>query len=311
MSLQGLGLISPFLQQPSYQSKFEISNISPMACATLKYGERQAGGRLLQQWMERPESDPSVPECPSHPSKLRLEDLKKSKALTIDTDMFPYVPVQIEEEFAGLGIMGPSGGAWTMVSIDGPVPTDSELQNLHAWEGQVAPRLLVVEEMQRIPEYFMSEVCQAVYQDRFEIGTLRYVYMIDVCNRDTLSFVKEELYTEPNGLVWPDDQIRDWQAGTPEFEALLGTQVGRTVAHLVLGAMGCGTRRISRIRSYHSFEGLQLQFAIEEIEQIVPTVAPSARVTRSMTRRQQVDESRKRKAEDEETEAKKIRKTAS
>ncbi|CAG8081413.1 unnamed protein product, partial [Penicillium nalgiovense] len=305
MSLQGFGLISPFLQQSTYQSKFEISSSPPMTSATLKYGERQAAGRLLQQWMERPESDTSVAECPVQPSTLQLKDLRKTQRFEIDTEMNPYIPSQIEDEFEQLNIAGPKGGAWEMISIGEPEATDDiDYPDLHIWEGQIAPGVLIVEEIKRTPSFFMSEICQAVYQNHFSIDTLKYVYMIDICNKDTLSFVRDVLYTEANGLVWADDEIHDWQLGTPEFEALLGTRIGKTVAHLVLGAFRRGTHRISQIRSFHTFEILQLRFSIEEMEHATPVLPSvelpiriSTRVTRSMTR--------KRKAEEEKTEAKK------
>ncbi|QQK45797.1 Beta-glucuronidase [Penicillium digitatum] len=289
--------------------------MSPMRPPILEYGRRQASGRLLQQWIECPESDPSVGICPIRPSTLKFKDFRKFKQLEIETDMSPYIPLQIEHEFGGLEIIGPTGGAWEKIAIvesDAPSPEDPKHQEINTWEGQIAPGLLIVEEMKRTTGVFMSEVCQAIYQNHFPIDTLKYVYMLDVCNKDTCSFVKEELYTRSHGLSWPDGQIRDWVPGTPEFEALLGTKLGQTVAHLVLGAFRRGTHRISRIRVFDSFEALQLQFAIEEIEQIVPTnnpaQSPSARITRSTTRRQQKIESRKRKMDwDEETEVKKAR----
>lgn len=313
MPLQGLGLTSPFLQQPSYQCQFEDSTTSPMISPTLKYGRRQAVGRLLQQWIECPETDPSVQLCPILPSKLKFKDFEKSKQLEIDTDTPAYLPLQIEHEFGDLEIMGPTGGAWEKVHMsESDAPLNPERQEISTWEGLIAPGVLIVEEIKRTKGLYMSEVCQAIYQNHFPIDTLKYVYMLDVCNNDTRSFVRDELYTEYNGLAWPDQQIRDWVSGTPEFEALLGTKLGQTVAHLVLGAFKRGTRRISRVRIYDSFEALQLQFAIEEIEHIVPTYNPAqsplARSTRSISRRLRNIESRKRKVVwDEETKGKKIR----
>ncbi|KGO78392.1 hypothetical protein PITC_068550 [Penicillium italicum] len=45
MPVEGLGLISPFLQQSSYHSSFESFSCSPMLPPTLKYGIRQATSR--------------------------------------------------------------------------------------------------------------------------------------------------------------------------------------------------------------------------------------------------------------------------
>lgn len=209
--------------------------------------------------------------------------------------------------------MGPTGGAWEKIHIaESDAPLNPKHPEISTWEGLVAPGALIVEEIKRTKDVYMSEVCQAIYENHFPIDTLKYVYLLDVCNVDTRSFVRDELYTESNGLAWPDEQIRDWVSGTPEFEALLGTKLGQTVAHLVLGAFKRGTRRISRIRIYDSFEALQLQFSIEEIEHMVPTYNPTqsplARSTRSTSRRLRNIESRKRKVDwDEETKGKKVR----
>ncbi|KXG50877.1 uncharacterized protein PGRI_064490 [Penicillium griseofulvum] len=288
---------------------------------TLKYGRRQAIGRSLQQWIECPESDLSVQVCPILPSTLNFNDLKESKDLEIDMEIHPYIPLQIEDDFAELEIMGPTGGAWEKISINQPdTPRDDQYSDIHIWEGQVAPGVLIVEEIKKAPGLFMSEVCQAIYQKHFPIDTLTYVYLIDVINKDTRSFVREELYTESNGLAWPDDKVRDWISGTPEYEALLGTTLGRTVGRLILGAFKRGTRRISRIRTFHSFGALQMQFAIEDIEQFATMGSqyPSDRSvestdsmgpqTRSTSRRRQTIELRKRKLDwDEETESKRLR----
>ncbi|KAF7527786.1 hypothetical protein PCG10_002257 [Penicillium crustosum] len=313
MSVQGLGLISPFLRQTSYQCQFDVSSFPPSLPPTLKYGRRQAVGRLLQQWIQCPETDPSIQLCPVLPSKLKFKDLEKLKQLEIDTDTPAYLPLQIEHEFGDLEIMGPTGGAWEKIHIaESDAPLNPKHPEISTWEGLVAPGALIVEEIKRTKDVYMSEVCQAIYENHFPIDTLKYVYLLDVCNVDTRSFVRDELYTESNGLAWPDEQIRDWVSGTPEFEALLGTKLGQTVAHLVLGAFKRGTRRISRIRIYDSFEALQLQFSIEEIEHMVPTYNPTqsplARSTRSTSRRLRNIESRKRKVDwDEETKGKKVR----
>ncbi|KAJ5205920.1 hypothetical protein N7491_003456 [Penicillium cf. griseofulvum] len=289
---------------------------------TLKYGRRQAIGRLLQQWIECPESDPSVKVCPILPSTLNFKDLQKSKDLEIDMEIHPYIPLQIEDDFAELEIMGPTGGAWEKMTIDQPdAPPDTKYSDIHIWEGQVAPGVLMVEEIKKAPGFFMSEVCQAIYQKHFPIDTLKYVYLIDVINKDTRTFVRDELYTEFNGLAWPDGKVRDWISGTPEFEALLGTTLGGTVGRLILGAFKRGTRRISRIRIFHSFDTLQMRFAIEEIEQFIPTcnsqypsdcsvesTDSTGPETRSASRRRQTLELRKRKLDwDEETESKRLR----
>lgn len=231
----------------------------------LKYGTHQSIGRLMQQWIEGSTAD----NCPILPATLKFKDLLKSKDLDVDMEMHPYLPLQIENHFEELEIMGPSGGAWDKVYIQEVEPQmNPELPpGLHTWEGQAAPGMLIIEEMKRTSGPYTSEISQAVYKHYFPIESLKYIYMLDVCNGDTKHFVTKRLYNKANGLCWPDETIREWENGTPEFEGLLGTQLGRTAACVLLGAFERGTRRIARVRTYYAYEALQIRFELEEIEQ--------------------------------------------
>ncbi|KAJ5779353.1 hypothetical protein N7457_007073 [Penicillium paradoxum] len=232
----------------------------------LIYGTRQSFGRLLQQWMEGSTAD----NCPVLPATLRLKDLLKSRDLEVDLELHPYLPVQIEDHFNELETSGPRGGAWDKICIQEIDPQrDPEKPGIHMWEGQVAPGILMIEEIKRTHGPYTSEISHAVYTHYFPIETLRYIYLLDICNKDTKDFVTKELYSKPNGLHWPDETIREWEDGTPEFEALLGTQLGRTVGYMLLGAFPRGARRIARIRTYYAYEALQMRF---EVEDVVPTV---------------------------------------
>ncbi|KAJ5375014.1 hypothetical protein N7517_007020 [Penicillium concentricum] len=313
--LMGLGFISPSLQQDSYQYKFKVDNMAGALPPTaLKYGRRQIAGRTLQQWIERPASDPAVPACPIQPCTLRFKDVKKSKILEIDMDTDPYMPIQCENDFEELGMLGPTGGAWARIAIDQPdAPPDADYPSVHTWEGQIARGVLIVEEIKKAPGFFISEVCQAIYREHFPIKTLKYVYILDVCNRDTREFVMDDLYTDANGLEWPDEEIYDWLPGTSEYEALLGTTIGRTVAYLILGSCQRGTRRISRIRTYDAFESLQMLFVIEDTLAQVSgdsSSESSSRETRSSTRRKNIESKKHKLGSDEESDtgAKKVQK---
>jgi hypothetical protein len=56
-----------------------------------------------------------------------------------------------------------------------------------------------------------------------------------------------------------------------QFNAILGTPIGRVVASLVLGAYGQGVKRIARIVTFQTGyfnEILELRFDIEDIEDV-------------------------------------------
>ncbi|KAJ5476326.1 hypothetical protein N7475_002055 [Penicillium sp. IBT 31633x] len=247
------------------------------ASESLKYGTHQSVGRLMQQWVE----ESTANKCPILPATLKFKDLLRSKNLDVDMEIHPYLPVQIEDHFPELEVMGPSGGAWDKVCIQEVDPRrNPELPGIHTWEGQVAPGMLIIEEMKRTSGPYTSEISQAIYKHYFPIESLKYIYMLDVCNGDTKHFVTKRLYSKSNGLYWPDGTIREWENGTPEFEGLLGTQLGRTAACVLLGAFERGTRRIARIRTYHAYEGLQIRFEIEEIGEVddIEYIVPSQKL---------------------------------
>jgi hypothetical protein len=94
---------------------------------------------------------------------------------------------------------------------------------------------------------------------------LRNIIWRYVGDDDINRFAETQLYTEANKLNWPDNKVRVWRYGTPEYEALLGTETGKVTARLLLGAVERGTRRISHIETWYNMDALCVHFLIEEI----------------------------------------------
>ncbi|KAJ5115700.1 hypothetical protein N7456_000048 [Penicillium angulare] len=77
----------------------------------------------------------------------------------------------------------------------------------------------------------------ALYQHtEGSLDSLRHIYVCYIVNRQTHKLL--ETYGQGR---------RQFDHGTPEYEAILGTRIGRMVASVVLGGFTRGTRRISRI----------------------------------------------------------------
>lgn len=113
----------------------------------------------------------------------------------------------------------------------------------------------------------MSVVSHAVYATDFAIDTLRYVYVHNIVNKDTLEYIQHYLYSEANGLSWNDSYVyRTWEFGTPQYQGLLGTKCGKFISALLLGAFRPGTRRIARITT-GGLRMLNARFDIEVINQ--------------------------------------------
>ncbi|KAJ5152004.1 hypothetical protein N7492_010299 [Penicillium capsulatum] len=207
------------------------------------------------RWMDS-SSKSTLQECKVQKSKLKFKEMEHLAYL----GETPYHPVQVDD----FGIDRLQKKDWIKTKI---VETDPRIlppnNTINKWEGLAAPGVLVIEEIKRKAGPYISEISQAVYERSFSIDTLKRIYILDVRNTDTLNFVSETLYTARNGLEWPDEEIRYWDKGTPEFNALLGTEIGQVVAHIVLGAFDRGTRHISRIGTAFLCDELQLQFELE------------------------------------------------
>ncbi|KAJ5549589.1 hypothetical protein N7513_006823 [Penicillium frequentans] len=83
----------------------------------------------------------------------------------------------------------------------------------------------------------------------------------------TVGFVEPSLYDENvNGDPYFYNEypgVRTWNHDTDEYQALLGTQIGKISASLVLGAFTRGTRRISRVVTWINDSLLYMRFDIE------------------------------------------------
>ncbi|KAJ5135526.1 uncharacterized protein N7515_004804 [Penicillium bovifimosum] len=95
-----------------------------------------------------------------------------------------------------------------------------------------------------------NEVTNALYEQDFRIESLRNVAFIQVVNPETAPLVTGVLYPR-RGMRFAygvaDQEPQVWLHGTPEYQEILGTEIGKTVAYLVLSCFQRGTRPISRI----------------------------------------------------------------
>lgn len=142
-----------------------------------------------------------------------------------------------------------------------------------AWGGLVGPGVIVLDDIERPPGSSapaISEVSRALYMRHRAMDTLKHVFVTTIVNPETLHFISQRLYSARNGLTWGSKSEATplaWNEGTAEYDALLGTRIGKTIAYLVLGAFERGTRRIARIVSWsgNMSSAAYLRFDIEPI----------------------------------------------
>lgn len=219
------------------------------------YGELQDAGSLLQKAIV----DPNQP-CLIRPSTLTFKDLGHWNS----EEFWEGPPDNVKDKVTSMLLSNDDLG-YQLTSMSA---------GEDYWVGRTAPGVLFIEVMYRGPnstEPHSSQIAQAVYQKDHPIKDLRYVFVVDIGNEETKHFIETQLYTDENGDFRRDRALRVWRYGTPEYQALIGTRIGKTVAYLVLGAFARGSRRISRIMTWYSAPDgadpgeLQMRFDIENV----------------------------------------------
>jgi hypothetical protein len=190
----------------------------------------QTRGAQVVRWIE----DPAEPDCPIPRNSLTVEQLEN------EAIVFP-------EEFEMLEV-------WTTYRV---------YFGKNIWIGHVTPGIIVMQNISRIQESpNVSEIALTVYYREYEtVDDLRHIYFTTVENNQTRFHIMNTLYPS-----WPpasEDTIT-WEHGTPEFEQVLGTRLGRLAGYVVLGGFDRGTRRVARIvAASPCFGMLDLRFDIE------------------------------------------------
>lgn len=242
----------------------------------VKYGILQYNGVQLRQWIE----DPSQAGCIIPRSTLTPNELwstyQFSKSPLQSTLYSNYKEVATELELP-----------WVELDKDSDGPEDEDLVYRHykidyqgeiSWDGWTGPGILVLDNIDRpldSPAPPISSISQALYQRRHSMARLRYVIVGHVINTETFGLVKNSIYTRENGLDWDTDprkpithEPQTWIHGSDEYDALLGSRIGKVVAYLVLGGYKRGTRQITRIVTWPAERrgALMIRFDIETVE---------------------------------------------
>ncbi|KAJ5994167.1 hypothetical protein N7451_009891 [Penicillium sp. IBT 35674x] len=223
------------------------------------YGPTEEEGAQRRRWID----DPSEPGCSIERSTLTYSQIvNRYEGMGFSTR-----PVDPDPDFEGHVLT-----AIKELEQKEIISTVREYENfeldspLLAWSGCTGSGVITIDVMMRsriggnITREMMDDVphasciAQAFYQRDFEIDDLRSIFVNDIINRDTVGFFHEHIYDEKFYDDFPGQTCvpQTWEHGSPEYDGLLGTRIGKVVAYLVLGAFPRGTRRISRIVTYSS-----------------------------------------------------------
>jgi hypothetical protein len=223
-------------------------------------------GENLRKWL----NNANEPGCPIPKATVIMADMPPSKyfiynrATCLSLTQSHWVahlglPVEISVEDAD--------SVYQFLSLH-----KNELPSTH-WSGRIGPGVIIIECIRRENDStapWISELTKALYENYFPLSNLRCVFLTDVQNADTVECIKA--ICDTHQLPYPsEDEYGKWPTAvwmppSPEFNALLGTRLGKVVAYFILGAYGQGVKRVARITLFNAKRNqLNLRFDIENI----------------------------------------------
>lgn len=209
----------------------------------------RARGARVTRWID----NPNEPGCPISKNALAFEEIEET------TSKFER-NASVDIELAGHTLLLPPAAA--PPERGGYVYYTMRFDR-DSWSGFFAPGILVIQSMRRVipGNPHPSDIALTLYaKEQGRLDNLRYVFATTIINWQTKHFISQDLYSS-----WPGVEPRAWEYGTKEYEEIMGTRIGRTVAYLVLGGFERGTRRIVRIVTYNKADELDIRFDIRPI----------------------------------------------
>ncbi|KAJ5823119.1 hypothetical protein N7447_005459 [Penicillium robsamsonii] len=248
------------------------SDVEPTTRDIFRYRKK---GAQYQRWID----DPAEPGCNVYPATLTIEQM------TDEMQQYPWV---IQDSYTTVEPMALQGGDVESMNIarggeryrytylrrdPGPNSHDS-----CEFEHRVARGVLVAERLWKEDGPHWNEVARAQYLLDFNLKTLRHVVFTDVWNEETAPYIRHELYPRL-GVTWAQAGNVDcmvFEHGSTEYHELLGTQLGKGVACLVLSSFPRGTMKINRIVTWSNSDLPQIRFVIEPVTGAPIAVATAA-----------------------------------
>jgi hypothetical protein len=266
--LIGLGIffevMEPLDDDPGSADLPSISN-DP---ASLKYGRFEARGKLRLKYLTgKPNElhDPSISiQTAMRPLKWAVTEwsIPHGQARLTLADALFHVPDEVElpgqpipdKKVATTWVQKflekraeKRAQVYIPIMLSFWLPDQTHENRFFCWEGATGPDSIFINTIMRpldCKEPWSSNITRAVYERDFDMEKLRYVHFQNVDESRAEELIITQIYSSDNGLSWPDSNLREWKIGTAEYEALLGTHLGRIVTYLLLGAFDT-TRQIN------------------------------------------------------------------
>ncbi|CAG8285868.1 unnamed protein product [Penicillium salamii] len=209
-------------------------------------------GAQYQKWID----DPSSKGCKVASATLtreRMLDQSPGSALWLmEEEFFTGAP---KEDLEG-GDPVSMNITPERVYVETIVTNKSKMMGLwlrNTYHHIMGPGIIIAANISRKCGPHWNEIAQALYDATFKIQTLRHIVFTDVVNLETARYVENELY--PKCRNKSKRFCLELQYGTPEYQKILGTSLGKAAACLVLSSFPRGTMRISRALTWRSKYG--------------------------------------------------------
>ncbi|KAJ5368943.1 uncharacterized protein N7496_008703 [Penicillium cataractarum] len=219
----------------------------------LTYEKLQEAGAHLEQAME----DSSVVTRVRR-STMTLDDLEMSPdSWDINVEQTQRLPYGYsEKDVANLEL---PDGDYTRVVIDGwNQETNAYLGT--TWEGRAKESVMFIECIARHGYGpYASELGIMAYERVAPLPTLKTIFVANVMNNETRPAAR---------TIWYGPEMKVFQQGSADFQAFLGTGIGKFVAYTILGAFGQGVKKVSAISLWYIGQRqdiLQMRFDIEDV----------------------------------------------
>ncbi|KAJ6139162.1 hypothetical protein N7471_005648 [Penicillium samsonianum] len=234
-----------------------------------QYGEREMWGSLRQRWID----DANEPNCTVQALDFEFRDLThakhRSQRWTSNFNRWGPRPAALQGDLEDCGLpVGNEDYHDIKISRNSVTPHPKRGMGTNFYHISTAMGVIVLRNVDKYDGPWWSQVALAQYDIHFARNILRHVYLENVVNEDTRNFIQTIwANTQP-----PNSQGFDrspasvtpvaWNFDTPEYKAILGTELGKGVAAIVLSAFPRGTHRITRVVVWKK-SIMQIRFDIE------------------------------------------------
>ncbi|KAJ5672581.1 hypothetical protein N7507_001708 [Penicillium longicatenatum] len=229
--------------------------------------ELQERGIEMARWIE----DPGAANCPTTQCNMSRQDLiQATGGVVYESPVYrPFGQIEYSLYLPPVEVLPRQDGDYKTLNAEG--------RNIKC-NTVMSKYIIIIENVFRDPPEdepnypHISESVVTMFNTTFETTEmLRYIFVSTVVNLQTRDYIDNVLYPDgyesiPEYQQGAPDREADYPKpdyfarGTPAYQEILGTRIGRMVGSIVLAAFPRGTRRITGIHIWTCTGGMQFRF---------------------------------------------------